>query len=52
LRNLEFRSRGDAHHTKEVVNDLFKKAIAKRPGIFEPGDYLRITDENHLQICV
>lgn len=52
LRNLEFRSRGDAHYTKEVINELFKKAKNKRPGIFEQGDPLRITDENHLQICV
>jgi len=52
LRNLEFRSRGDAHHTKEVINELFNKAKKKRPGIFEQGDPLRITDEKHLQICV
>lgn len=52
FRNLEFRSRGDAHHTKEVINELFKKAKIKRPWIFEQGDPLRITDENHLQICV
>lgn len=52
FRNLEFRSRGDAYHTKEVINELFKKAKNKRPWIFEQGDPLRITDENHLQICV
>ncbi len=51
-RKLEFRSRGDAHHTKEVINNLFKKAKGKWPGIFEAGEPLRITDENHLQICV
>jgi type I restriction enzyme M protein len=31
FRKLEFRSRGDAHHTKEVVNKLFKDAKTKRP---------------------
>ncbi|MEA5001760.1 MAG: N-6 DNA methylase [Endomicrobiaceae bacterium] len=51
-RKLEFRSRGDAHHTKEVINDLYKKAKDKWQGIFEKGEPLRITDENHLQICV
>jgi len=51
-RNLEFRSRGDAHHTKEVINKLFEKAKKKWPGIFELGETLKITDENHLQICV
>lgn len=52
FRQLEFRSRGDAYHTKEVVNKLFQKAKEKWPGIFEKGEPLRITDENHLQICV
>jgi len=52
FRKLEFRSRGDAHHTKKVINDLFNKAKNKWPGIFEKGEPLRITDENHLQICV
>ncbi len=52
FRKLEFRSRGDAHHTKEVINSLFKKAKNKWQGIFETGEPLRITDENHLQICV
>jgi len=51
-RKLEFRSRGDAHHTKEVINKLFEKAKKKWPGIFDMGEPLRITDENHLQICV
>ncbi len=51
-RKLEFRSRGDAHHTKEVINKLFEKAKRKWPGIFDDGEPLRITDENHLQICV
>jgi type I restriction enzyme M protein len=51
-RKLEFRSRGDAHHTKQVVNDLYQKAKSKWQGIFEQGEPLRITDENHLQICV
>ena len=49
---LEFRSRGDAHHTKEVINELFQKAKNKWQGIFNQGEPLRITDENHLQICV
>ncbi len=52
FRKLEFRSRGDAHHTKEVINALFKKAKGKWQGIFDKGEPLRITDENHLQICV
>ena len=52
FRKLEFRSRGDAHHTKEVINELYKKAKSKWQGIFEQGEPLRITDENHLQICV
>lgn len=52
FRKLEFRSRGDAHHTKEVINELYKKAKNKWPWIFEAGEPLRITDENHLQICV
>lgn len=51
-RKLEFRSRGDAHHTKEMINTLFQNAKEKWPGIFEKGEPLRITDENHLQICV
>ena len=52
FRKLEFRSRGDAYHTKEVINQLFKHAKNKRPWIFEAWEPLRITDENHLQICV
>ena len=52
FRQLEFRSRGDAHHTKEIINKLFKKAKTKWKDIFEEGEPLRITDENHLQICV
>ncbi len=52
FRKLEFRSRGDAHYTKEVINELYKKAKVKWQGIFEQGEPLRITDENHLQICV
>lgn len=51
-RQLEFRSRGDAHYTKEVINKLFDKAKQKWSGIFGIGEPLRITDENHLQICV
>jgi len=52
FRKLEFRSRGDAHYTKEVVNNLYQKAKDKWQGIFEKGEPLRITDENHLQICI
>ena len=52
FRNLEFRSRGDAHLTKETINKLFIRAKNKWSGIFEKGEPLRITDENHLQICV
>jgi type I restriction enzyme M protein len=52
LTQLEFRSRGDAHHTKEVIDKLFQKAKDKWPGVFEKGEPLRITDENHLQICI
>ena len=51
-RKLEFRSRGDAHYTKEVINKLFTKAKKKWNGIFDDGDPLKITDENHLQICI
>lgn len=51
-RQLEFRSRGDAHETKDKINKLYQKAKDKWPGIFEKGEPLRITDENHLQICV
>ena len=52
FRKLEFRSRGDAHDTKKVINDLFNDAKGKWNGIFEQGEPLRISDENHLQICV
>ena len=52
FRPLEFRSRGDAHETKKVLNNLFNKAKDKWKGIFEKGEPLRISDENHLQICV
>ena len=52
FRKLEFRSRGDAHHTKKVINQLFTDAKNRWSGIFEKGEPLRITDENHLQICV
>lgn len=52
FRKLKFRSRWDAHHTKEVINELYKKAKNKWPWIFESGEPLRITDENHLQICI
>ena len=52
FRALEFRSRGDAHRTKEVINKLFDEAKERWPGIFKKGESLRIDDENHLQICV
>lgn len=52
FRNLEFRSRWDAHRTKEVINELFKKAKERWTGIFEKWEPLRITDENHLQISI
>lgn len=52
FRQLEFRSRGDAHHTKEVISNLFQKSKEKWPGVFEKHEPLRITDENHLQICI
>ncbi len=51
-RQLEFRSRGDAHYTKKVMGKLFNNAKQKWGGIFEKGEPLRISDENHLQICV
>lgn len=51
-KKLEFRSRGDAHRTKEVITNLYQKAKDTWQGIFEKGEPLRITDENHLQICV
>ncbi|SMN15682.1 Type I restriction-modification enzyme M subunit [uncultured Candidatus Thioglobus sp.] len=51
-RPLEFRSRGDAHHTKKVIGKLFENAKQKWGGIFDKGEPLRISDENHLQICV
>jgi len=31
FRALEFRSRGDAFHTKQIINELYKKAKKKRP---------------------
>ena len=52
FRRLEFRSRGDAHHTKEVINKLFNEAKKRWGGIFEKGEPIRITDPSHLQICV
>ena len=51
-RDLEFRTRGRAHNTKEKINDLFNKAKKKWGGIFEKGDSIKIFDENHLQICI
>jgi type I restriction enzyme M protein len=51
-RQLEFRSRGDAHYTKEILGKLFNNAKKKWGGIFDKGEPLRISDENHLQICV
>jgi type I restriction enzyme M protein len=37
-RQLEFRSKGDPHRTKEVINKLFKKAKEEWPGIFDEGE--------------
>ena len=52
FRQLEFRSRGDAYRTQEVITRLFNKAKTKWHGVFDAGEPIRITDVNHLQICV
>ena len=52
MRSLEFRSRGDAHGTQKSITSLFTKAKTKWPGVFDDGEPIRITDVNHLQICV
>jgi type I restriction enzyme M protein len=52
FRQLEFRSRGDAHYTKEMIGKLFENAKKKWGGIFDSGEPLKISDESHLQICV
>lgn len=52
FRQLEFRSRGDAHRTKEIITKLFSKAKNEWPGIFDEGEPIRISDENHLDVCV
>ena len=52
LRQLEFRSRGDAHDTQDTMRRLFEKAKSKWHGVFDAGEPIRITDKNHLQICV
>lgn len=52
LRQLEFRSRGDAHDTQDTMKRLFEKAKTKWHGVFDAGEPIRITDVNHLQICV
>ena len=41
FRKLEFRSRGDAYHTKEVIAKLFDEAKEKWHGVFEKGEPLR-----------
>jgi len=52
FRQLEFRSRRDAHRTKEIINKLFKEAKEEWVGIFDEAEPIRISDENHLDICV
>lgn len=52
FRQMEFRSRGDAYHTKEIIGNLFARANEDWPGIFSKGEPIRIDDENHLQICI
>ena len=52
FRTLEFRSRGNVHHTQKVITNLFQKAKAKWKDIFQTEESLQITDKNHLQICV
>lgn len=52
FRKLEFRSLGDAHLTKERINKLFDKAKQKWSGIFPESEPIRISDENHLKICI
>ena len=52
FRQLEFRSRGDAHDTQNTMRSLFDKAKTKWHGVFDAGEPIRITDINHLQICV
>lgn len=52
FRQLEFRSRGDAHDTQDTIRSLFEKAKRKWHGVFDAGEPIRITDVNHLQICV
>ena len=51
-RGLQFRTSGRPHKTKEQINTLFNKAKETWPGIFEQGEPIRISDENHLQICI
>ena len=51
-RTLEFRTKGRANHTKEKINELFKKAKNQWIGIFEKDESIKISDENHLKICV
>ena len=52
FRQLEFRSKGDAHRTKEIISKLFKEAKEEWVGIFDESEPIRISDENHLDICV
>ena len=52
FRQLEFRSKGDAHRTKEIVSKLFMEAKEEWVGIFDESEPIRISDENHLDICI
>ena len=52
FRQLKFRSKGDAHKTKEIVSRLFKEAKSEWVGIFDESEPIRISDENHLDICI
>ena len=52
FRPLEFRSKGDAHHNREIIEGLFGRAKKKWPGIFDDEEKIKIMDENHLRIAV
>ena len=52
FRNLEFRTSGRPHKTKEKINKLFDKAKNEWGGIFDKEEPIKISDENHLQICI
>ncbi|MFA6420453.1 MAG: N-6 DNA methylase [archaeon] len=52
FRQLQFRSKGDVYRTKEVIENLFSDAKKQWQGIFDEGEPIRISDQNHLDICV